>query len=76
MNAAKRLADKASQGEQLLWSTSDPTLRVAIEEAVKCCSAPSAAATAASAPSDERRLLLLGHLDAARGGQSGVEDFS
>jgi hypothetical protein len=76
MNAAKRLADKASQGEQLLWSTSDLTLRVAIEEAVKCCSAPSAAATAAAAPSDERRLLLLGHLDAAGGGQSGVEDLS
>jgi hypothetical protein len=81
MNSAQSRADTALQGEELLWSTSDAALRIAIMETISLCCAPLAAA--ASAPSglkqstdEEQRRLLLGKSDAAPAAEGEGEDFS
>jgi hypothetical protein len=85
MNVTRRYTDAAAQGQELLWSTSESSLRVAIMETVSRCSAPlAAAATAATPPAlqhssdEDKRRLLLGKSDAsrARGAQGEAEDFS
>jgi hypothetical protein len=85
MNVTQRHTDAAAQGQKLLWSTSESSLRVAIMETVSCCSEPlAAAATAATPPAlqhssdEDQRRLLLGKYDAsrARGAQGEAEDFS
>ena len=81
MNSAQSRADTALQGEELLWSTSDAALRIAIMETISLCCAPLAAA--ASAPSglkqsrdEEQRRLLLGKSGAAPAAGGEGEDFS
>ena len=83
MNAAQSRADTALQGEELLWSTSDAALRIAIMETIsRYCK--STGATAATPPAlqrssdEDQRRLLLGKSDAsrARGAQGEAEDFS
>ena len=81
MNAAQSHADTALQGEELLWSTSDAALRIAIMETISLCCAPLAAA--ASAPSglkqsrdEDQRGLLLGKSGAAPAAEGEGEDFS
>ena len=81
MNAAQSRADTALQGEELLWSTSDAALRIAIMETISLCCAPLAAA--ASAPSglkqsrdEEQRRLLLSKSGAAPAAEGEGEDFS
>ncbi len=53
-------SNAVAQGQQLLWSTSDATLRLAILETVKRYSSPHDAHAALSQRSDDddRRLLL------------------
>ena len=51
------------QGRELLWSTSDAALRVAIMETISRCSAPAAAAAPSSHlqdTGDDQRGMLLG----------------
>jgi hypothetical protein len=85
INVTRRHTDAAAQGQELLWSTSESSLRVAIMETVIRCSAPlAAAATAATPPAlqhssdEDQRRLLLGKSDAsrARGAQGEAEDVS
>jgi hypothetical protein len=85
MNVTRRHTDAAAQGQELLWSTSESSLRFAIMETVSHCSEPLAAAAIAATPpaqqqsSDkDKRRLLLGKSDAsrARGAQGEAEDFS
>ena len=70
----------AVQGEEMLWSTSDASLRLAIMETIGryCESTAAPAALQQSRDEEERRLLLLGKSDAlrARGAQGEAEDFS
>ena len=55
MNVTRRYTDAAAQGQELLWSTSDAALRVAIMETVSRCSEPlAAAATAATPPAQQQ----------------------
>ena len=81
MNAAQSLADTALQGEELLWSTSEYALRIAIMETISLCCAPLAAA--ASDPSglkqsrdEDQRRLLFGKSGAAPAAEGEGEDFS
>ena len=84
MNVTRRHTDAAAQGQELLWSTNDASLRVAIMETISRCSAPLAAADPAppgqqhSSSDEDQRRLLLGKSDAsrARGAQGEAEDFS
>ena len=78
---AQSRADAALQGEELLWSTSESALRIAITETISLCCAPLAAA--ASAPSglkqsrdEDQRRLLLGKSGAAPAPEGEGEDFS
>ena len=71
----------AVQGEEMLWSTSDASLRLAIMETIgRYCESTAAPAPAALQQSrdEEERRLLLGKSDAsrARGAQGEAEDFS
>jgi hypothetical protein len=82
MNSAQSRADTALQGEELIWSTSDAALRIAVMETISLCCAPLAAA--ASAPSglkqskdeDQRRRLLLGKSGVAPAAEGEGDDFS
>ena len=78
-----QVVNAAVQGEEMLWSTSDASLRVAIMETIsRYCK--STGATAATPPAlqhssdEDQRRLLLGKSDAsrARGAQGEAEDFS
>jgi hypothetical protein len=71
------------QGEELLWSTSDAALRVAIMETIRHLSLPLAASASPAPPpgkqhnsDDELRKLLLCNPDATRGNENDKEDFS
>jgi hypothetical protein len=70
----------AVQGEEMLWSTSDASLRLAIMETIGryCESTAAPAALQQSRDEEERRQQLLGKSDAsrARGAQGEAEDFS
>ena len=70
----------AVQGEEMLWSTSESSLRLAIMETIGryCESTAAPAALQQSRDEEERRLLLLGKSDASRaqGAQGEAEDFS
>ena len=70
----------AVQGEEMLWSTSDASLRLAIMETIGryCESTTAPAALQQSRDDDERRQQLLGKSDAsrARGAPGEAEDFS
>ena len=70
----------AVQGEEMLWSTSESSLRLAIMETIGryCESTAAPAALQQSRDEEERRQQLLGKADAsrARGAQGEAEDFS
>jgi len=76
-----QVVNAAVQGEEMLWSTSDASLRLAIMETIgrycESTAAPAPAALQHSSDEDQRR-LLLGKSDAsrARGAQGEAEDFS
>jgi hypothetical protein len=69
----------AVQGEEMLWSTSDASLRLAIMETIgRYCESTAAPAALQQSRDEEERRLLLGKSDAsrARGAQGEAEDFS
>ena len=81
MNSARSRADTALQGEELLWSTSESALRIAIMETISLCCAPLAAAASASSGlkqsrDEDQRRLLLGKSSAAPAAEGEGEDFS
>jgi hypothetical protein len=72
-------SDVVAQGQQLLWSTSDATLRLAILETVKrYCTAHDAAASTPQQPSDDddRRRLLLGTSSSPSAAAGSEEDLA
>ena len=67
------------QGNEMLWSTSDASLRLAIMETIgRYCESTAAPAALQQSRDEEERRLLLGKSDAsrARGAQGEAEDFS
>ena len=62
--AHRRVAEFIAQGRELLWSTGESALRVAIMETIRCCSESAAAEASLSsreqgaADDDQRRLLM------------------
>ena len=69
----------AVQGEEMLWSTSDASLRLAIMETIgRYCESTAAPAAPQQSNDEDQRRLLLGKSDAsrARGAQGEAEDFS
>ena len=69
----------AVQGEEMLWSTSESSLRLAIMETIgRYCESTAAPAALQQSRDEEERRLLLGKSDAsrARGAQGEAEDFS
>ena len=64
----------AVQGEEMLWSTSDASLRLAIMETIgRYCESTAAPAALQQSCDEDQRMLLLGESDASRGA---AEDFS
>ena len=61
------------QGRELLWSTSDAALKVAIMETISRCCAPPALPSQQQGSDRDQRGLLLGATSAANGKE---EDFS
>ena len=69
----------AVQGEEMLWSTSDASLRLAIMETIgRYCESTAAPAAPQQSNDKDQRRLLLGKSDASRaqGAQGEAEDFS
>jgi hypothetical protein len=74
-----QVVNAAVQGEEMLWSTSDASLRLAIMETIgRYCESTSAPAALQHSSDEDQRRLLLGKSDAsrARGAQGEAEDFS
>ncbi len=73
-------SDVVVQGQQLLWSTSDATLRLAILETVKrYCTLHDAAASAPQQPNDDdddHRRLLLGTSSSPSAAAGSEEDLA
>ena len=69
----------AVQGEEMLWSTSESSLRLAIMETIgRYCESIAAPAAPQQSNDEDQRRLLLGKSDASRaqGAQGEAEDFS
>jgi hypothetical protein len=74
-------ADIAVQGKELLWSTSESALRIAIMKTISLCCVPLAeAASAASglkhSRDEEQRRMLFDKSGAAPAAEGESEDFS
>ena len=74
-----QIVNAAVQGEEMLWSTSDASLRLAIMETIgRYCESTAAPAALQQSSDEDQRRLLLGKSDAsrARGAQGEAEDLS
>ena len=74
-----QVVNAAVQGEEMLWSTSDASLRLAIMGTIgRYCESTGAPAALQHSSDEDQRRLLLGKSDAsrARGAQGEAEDFS
>jgi len=75
--AHRRVAEFIAQGRELLWSTGESALRVAIMETIRCCSESTAEASLSSreqgASDDDQRRLLMDTSSCLKGQQENFQ---